>query len=220
MSRDYKLNKSELTRLRRQEKLYEQYLPVLKLKQEQLQIEHNRISNSIHEAKKKQQDDLRCLSPFIPLFADEQEMSLDMLIKIDQIETHSKIVAGISIKVFSNLFFKPIALPYFHTASWLVRSLPLIHTYLHSEVHLRFLQEEDRIIRRELSKAAQKVNLFDQVLIPRTKDALKQIKIALGDEQVAMVTRGKIAKAKKNFAEGIKTALIGIEEEKLFEVSP
>ena len=52
-------------------------------------------------------------------------------------------------------------------------------------------------ISRELKKATQKVNLFEQVLIPQGKAAIRHIKIALGDEQVAAVGRGKLAKSKR-----------------------
>ena len=40
------------------------------------------------------------------------------------------------------------------------------------------------------------VNLFEKVKIPQCKEAIRVIKIALGDEQTAAVTRGKIAKSR------------------------
>lgn len=197
MSYDYKLNKSELTRLKRQEKLYEHYLPVLKVKQEQLQIEQNRIRRSIDDARRAHQEDFAALSPYVLFFGDSHEMPLVDLIQIDDIKVTNKSIAGVSINVFLSLSFKTKPVVYFHTAPWLIRSLPLIKAYLQSETRLRFLTEENRLIERELRKASQKVNLFDKVLIPQTQEAIKRIKISLGDEQVAMVTRGKIAKAKK-----------------------
>lgn len=197
MSREYKLNKSELTRLKREEKLYLQYLPVLKLKQEQLQIEQNRIRKSLDEARLQKQEALLKLAPFISFFAGKEDISLHDVVVADGIKTLTKSTAGVTIKVFESLSFKEIDVPYFQTAPWLVRSLPLVKAYLQSEAHLRFLTEEDRIIRRELRKSVQKVNLFDKVLIPNTKLAIRRIKISLGDEHVAMVTRGKIAKAKR-----------------------
>jgi V/A-type H+-transporting ATPase subunit D len=196
MSTDYKLNKSELTRLARQQKLYEHYLPVLKQKQEQLELEHYRISKTCHEATAKRENDLHSLSPYIALFADEYEVSLIEIVRV-KIESASKIFAGIKIDVLRKVSFTDPDLPYFQTAPWLIHSLPLIRAYLASEIKLRFLREEDRLIKRELRRATQKVNLFDKVLLPKTKAAMKRIKIALGDEEVAMVTRGKIAKAKQ-----------------------
>ena len=43
MAQKFSLNKTELTRLRREEKTYKQFLPVLQLKQEQLQIEQLKL---------------------------------------------------------------------------------------------------------------------------------------------------------------------------------
>jgi V/A-type H+-transporting ATPase subunit D len=40
------------------------------------------------------------------------------------------------------------------------------------------------------------MNLFEKVKIPECKEAIRVIKIALGDEQTAAVTRGKIAKSR------------------------
>jgi V/A-type H+/Na+-transporting ATPase subunit D len=40
------------------------------------------------------------------------------------------------------------------------------------------------------------VNLFEKVKIPECKEAIRVIKIAIGDEQTAAVTRGKIAKSR------------------------
>lgn len=206
MSRDYKLNKSELTRLKREEKLFAQYLPVLKLKQEQLQIEHNRIKKQIDIVNAKKREALLTLSPYIALFSDAHEIALSDVVKVDRIHSSTKTIAGIIIKTFASLTFVDTVLPIFHTAPWLVRAQPLVKSFVAIEVETRFLLDEQRTIKRELRKATQKVNLFDKVLIPRTKDGIKRIKIALGDEHVAMVTRGKIAKAKMRVDSKLKVS--------------
>ena len=43
----------------------------------------------------------------------------------------------------------------------------------------------------------QRVNLFDKVLIPKTKSNIKDIKIYLSDEEMAAVVRSKISKRKR-----------------------
>ena len=48
MAEKVKLNKVELTRLRRDVRTYQQFLPVLKLKQEQLQAEQLKIRRHDH----------------------------------------------------------------------------------------------------------------------------------------------------------------------------
>jgi V/A-type H+/Na+-transporting ATPase subunit D len=47
-----------------------------------------------------------------------------------------------------------------------------------------------------LRLTSQRVNLFEKVKIPEAEEALRIIRIALGDQQAAEVVRAKIAKAK------------------------
>ena len=58
------------------------------------------------------------------------------------------------------------------------------------------LEEQIRLVGEELSQTSQRVNLFEKVKIPECREAIRVIKIALGDEQTAAVTRGKIAKSR------------------------
>jgi V/A-type H+-transporting ATPase subunit D len=61
---------------------------------------------------------------------------------------------------------------------------------------LQIIDKQYLLISKELKKATQKVNLFEKLLIPETKNAIKRINIVLGDEQVAAVGRAKTAKKK------------------------
>lgn len=197
MARDYKLNKSELTRLKREEKLYCQYLPVLKLKQEQLQLEDNRCRKALREAISQKNEALARVEPFIPCFADTSAIDLTDALAIEAIVTHQKCVAGVSVRALSSIRFQSVHIPYFQTAPWLLRVLKPLQELLSLEARVRLMVEERDTIKRELSKATQKVNLFEMVLIPHTKTAIKKIRIALSDEQIASISRGKAAKAKK-----------------------
>ena len=47
---------------------------------------------------------------------------------------------------------------------------------------------------RELRITTQRVNLFEKIKIPQTRDIIKKIQVYLGDQQPAAVVRGKIAK--------------------------
>ena len=48
----------------------------------------------------------------------------------------------------------------------------------------------------ELRTTTQRVNLFEKVKIPESRQNIKRIRIYLGDQQTAQVVRGKIAKRK------------------------
>jgi len=61
---------------------------------------------------------------------------------------------------------------------------------------MEILKEQDLMVREELRITTQRVNLFEKVMIPRTKENVKKIQIYLGDMETAAVVTGKIAKAK------------------------
>jgi V/A-type H+-transporting ATPase subunit D len=46
-------------------------------------------------------------------------------------------------------------------------------------------------------KVTQRVNLFEKVLIPRTREHIRRIRIYLADAERAAVVRSKIAKRKR-----------------------
>ena len=52
------------------------------------------------------------------------------------------------------------------------------------------------ILKRELRITAQRVNLFEKVKIPEAEDAIRRIKIYIGDQMANAVGRCKIAKRK------------------------
>lgn len=59
--------------------------------------------------------------------------------------------------------------------------------------------ERQRVQRLEeaVRRTTQRVNLFEQVLIPQAKSAIQRIKIYLSDTERAAVVRSKLAKAKQ-----------------------
>jgi V/A-type H+-transporting ATPase subunit D len=64
------------------------------------------------------------------------------------------------------------------------------------DLEIAVLNEQIALLAAELRTTTQRVNLFEKVKIPETKDNIRQINIYLGDQQTAAVVRGKIAKGK------------------------
>ncbi|HPM07141.1 MAG TPA: V-type ATP synthase subunit D, partial [Treponemataceae bacterium] len=62
------------------------------------------------------------------------------------------------------------------------------------DLEAEVLEEQIRLLSRELRVTTQRVNLFEKVKIPETKAHIKKITVYLGDQQVAAVVRGKISK--------------------------
>ena len=58
------------------------------------------------------------------------------------------------------------------------------------------LDEQVRLLSKELRTTSQRVNLFEKVKIPEAKANIKKISVYLGDQQVSEVVRSKISKKK------------------------
>lgn len=196
MSEKVKLNKSELTRLKRDQKTYSQFLPVLRLKQEQLQIEQIRSKKRWVEAEKQLQILVSGLETFMPLLTDTVTFSVEELLKPRAVNLADKSIAGVKVKDFIGVEFTKFKPPLFGNAMWVGDGINSLQKCIESRIRLLVLKEQYIAITKELKKASQKVNLFEKILIPKTKEGIRRIKIALGDEQVAQVGRGKLAKKK------------------------
>lgn len=200
MARAFKLNKSELTRLRREQKMYSQFLPVLKLKQEQLQVEALRIHRELLQIGSNLEELRRHHVGLLAVLPDVTPYDIISLCRAEHVGVISKSIAGVRVPVLQELIFNKLKIDLFGTPSWMIRGLSILRQFTTLNIELSIKEEQGRLIARELKKASQKVNLFEKVLLPEALAAIKKIKIALGDEQVANVGRGKIAKKRSSIS--------------------
>jgi V/A-type H+/Na+-transporting ATPase subunit D len=193
---EYKLNKVELTRFRRQVKTYNQFLPVLKLKQEQLQSEQLKARRMLVQLRlqlaKKRVD----LETLIAMLDEPLAVDIAAFLRPVKIETGSTTVAGVEVPHVEKIHFPALAISFFGNPLWLTRSADKIRDLIRLNIETSVSEERLRRITMELRKTTQRVNLFEQVLIPDAKEAIRRIRIALGDQQVAAVGRAKVAKRK------------------------
>jgi V/A-type H+-transporting ATPase subunit D len=103
----------------------------------------------------------------------------------------------VKVPVLEQVVFSRLEYSRFGTPVWVSTVLGDLRSLVQQSTELKVLRRQAELVTRELRKATQKVNLFEKVLIPETREGIKRIKIALGDEQVAAVGRGKIAKGKQ-----------------------
>jgi len=197
MAKKYKLNKSELTRMKREIKVYKQFLPVLKLKQEQLQIESLKIKREYRKLKEFFSSVQQKNEGLISVLSDEKVTYVHSYCKIFHISLTSKSVAGVNVPKLNSIEFTTAPLYYFAFPVWFTKNIRILRDFVSLKIKLNILLKQLSLISKELKKATQQVNLFEKVLIPECEYAIKRIKIALADEQVAAVGRGKIAKKKQ-----------------------
>ena len=200
MARRFALNKTELTRLRRDEKTYAQFLPVLQLKQEQLQTEQLKLRRGLDDKRREYQalyDEVRRAAP---LLAEPLLQDLRALVGVTKVEIVERSVAGVTVPVLEQVRFIDREPSRFTLPAWVSRLLPSLRELMRAGLELKVVETQLSLITRELRKATQKVNLFEKVLLPETREGIRRIDIALGDQEIAAVARGKIAKGKQQRA--------------------
>lgn len=194
MKYNFNLNKQELNKFIKANKLSKQYLPMLNLKQEELELELHKTNNNIQELEKKIDLLFNELSPYLCCLADPVFPYLDKLIVIDQIIIEQKNVAGIDIPTLIAIQFKNIDHKYFYTPSWVLFIKSHIYKYAEACMRLLLLKKEQEIINKELKKNTHKLNLYHKVMIPYNQTAIKKIKTALDNKKIYAMAIAKIAK--------------------------
>jgi V/A-type H+-transporting ATPase subunit D len=103
-------------------------------------------------------------------------------------------IAGVTIPVYEGADFARGDYDLYLTPLWIDLAADRMEKALAYDLEAEVLEEQIRLLSRELRVTTQRVNLFEKVKIPETKAHIKKITVYLGDQQVAAVVRGKISK--------------------------
>jgi V/A-type H+-transporting ATPase subunit D len=196
MAKKVKLTRPELKRYRDDMARYERYLPMLKLKQQQLQLSIIDVSKKRRQAVdelKKAKDEFQ---PYSHITNDIAGVNVKLLAEPVEVTTTSTNIAGVKIPVFQKTVFPDAIYSLFGTPPWVdkvLKQMKLINT---RQAQLDILNKQYELLQKDLTKINQRVNLFEKVKIPECQEAIHLIRIKLGDEMTAAVGRAKIAKSK------------------------
>ena len=190
-----KLTKTELKAQTDALKRFQRFLPMLQLKKQQLQAEIAGIAAKAEDVSARERAARAAMDGWIGLFATGEEL-LSGLVSVKTIRTSSANVAGVEIPVFDGIDTEVADIDLWATPAWVDDAVAALTAILALQSERKILQKQRELITAELTTTSQRVNLFEKVKIPACRENIRVIKIALGDEQTAAVTRGKIAKAR------------------------
>ena len=188
-----KLTKNELKKQKDSLKRFKRYLPTLMLKKQQLQAEIRLLEIRANEVilEKKRVDE--SFKKWTAVFGETGFFTSDIL-RITSIRTREGNIAGVPIPVFDGAEFEMAKYDLIETPLWLDVAAENMKKALHLDLEIQVLEEQRRLLRKELQTTSQRVNLFEKVKIPEAKSNIKKIDVYLGDQQTAAVVRGKISK--------------------------
>ena len=190
-----KLTKTELKAQTDALKRFQRFLPMLQLKKQQLQSEIAGITAKADEVTAKEKAVREGLDRWVGLFATDESL-LAGLVKVRSVNTGTANIAGVAIPTFDSIETDVKEVDPWSTPAWVDDAVSTTTQILSLQCERAIFEEQRRLIAAELQQTSQRGNLFEKVKIPEYKEAIRVIKIALGDEQTAAVTRGKIAKSR------------------------
>jgi V/A-type H+-transporting ATPase subunit D len=191
-----KLTRPELKRHRDRLTRFQRYLPMLKLKQQQLQMTLREIARRRREAEKAADEAAQTVQRYASVLADLAGIPVREYARPEEIQTSRRNIAGVEVPVFEGVTFPKAEYSLFGTPAWVDQALADLREQNRRQAALDVLREEEAILQGELGRTVQRVNLFEKVMIPQSREAIRRIRIKLGDEMTAGVGRAKIAKTK------------------------
>ncbi|MFD2111082.1 V-type ATP synthase subunit D [Thiorhodococcus fuscus] len=191
------LSKSSLTKQTRQLQTFERFLPALDLKRKQLMTERAK-------ALKAREDTLAAIAALreevrerLPMLA-HREIQLDALVRLKGVRLGEENRMGTKLPVLLGVDLETADYGLMVQPHWVDPLVDAIGRMLELRVRLALDERRVALLETAVRKVTQRVNLFDKVLIPRTRQNIKTIRIYLSDAERAAVVRSKIAKAKRH----------------------
>lgn len=187
------LNKGTLNQLRRKRALYERVLPSLDLKRRQLIAERQRAEHALQ----KLDDDIEQLmveaSELLPMLA-VRAIPLKGLVHVERAQVTWRNLMGVTLPQAGE--FEITIHPYSRLGKphWVDSAAGHVRELAESQLRREIAAERVRRLMAAERKAVQRVNLLDKILIPRTRERMRRVEIALADGERTAVVRSKIAK--------------------------
>lgn len=189
-----KYTKNELKKQKDELKRFERYLPTLVLKKQLLQMEIRQVEAQIKERRLERETMYSELMSWVNVFGEE--MNLAELVKVKEADLSSINIAGVDIPVFRGIIYEKIPYDLMVYPLWVDAGIKKLQKIISADMELTILEKQAGLLADELRITTQRVNLFEKVKIPETRENIRRINIFLGDQQTAAVVRGKISKSK------------------------
>ena len=190
-----KLTKNELKVQKDALKMYQRYLPTLTLKKQQLQSEIRIIEAKAASVRQERENLEKGFSSWIAVFSEESAFP-DGIITVSNIRKGTGNIAGVTIPTFEGADFSKGDYDLYETPLWVDIAADHMEKAMSLDLEVEVLDEQVRLLEKELLSTSQRVNLFEKVKIPETQANIKKISIYLADQQVSAVVRSKISKRK------------------------
>lgn len=190
------MNKNTLAALKLELKEYNTALPVFEMKEQQLKELITSIKERILKLEILIKNITKETKPWIAVFSEDIQ-DLNNAVKIKELVTNSREVAGVPIEEFKEIYFEDIHIDTFNTPLWIDAAMELLKDQKTNLRTIALEQQNILLVEEELAEARRMKNALKEVFIPETKDNIRKIEIYLGDVERLAIGCAKLVKKKK-----------------------
>jgi V/A-type H+/Na+-transporting ATPase subunit D len=191
-----KFTKSELRGQQLKLTQLSRYLPTLQLKKAMLQVEVNAAQQEVDDLQELYQQEKAEVRVFQALLSVEVVSDVFESLHIVEVKKTYESIAGVEIPHYQDVVFTEVPYLLFDKPFWFDDAIIKLRQLLCTKHRVMVAQEKKKLLEQELREVSIRVNLFEKIMIPRTLQNIKKIKVFLSDQQLAAVCQAKVAKRK------------------------
>ncbi|MBU1355162.1 MAG: hypothetical protein KJ620_01185 [Candidatus Edwardsbacteria bacterium] len=193
MPENIKLNKVSLREQKQKLGMYQRFLPALEARKQLFLLQQSQVRKAIQEKFLQLEASLKAAETFSPLFR-EMEGILRPFLEIEQLKSSVKNFAGLRVPQLDGIVFHQPAYGFFDTPYSFEAVRDTARNIIYLKTELKFLQDQDLLLTEGLRKTSQRINLYEQRLMPDCRDAIRHINVYLQDQRAVAVGVAKAAK--------------------------
>jgi len=193
MEERIRLNKVFLREQKQKKAMYGRFLPVLEAKKQQLLMRLSIVRTEINAQNLLMGEVMAEIASFGPVYRMMEEI-LRYHISIKEVRFFHRNIAGLKMREFRDVVFDEPGYSLFMTPYSFDHVLSKTREAISLREKIKMLEQQFRGLEKEFRKTSQRINLYDQRLIPQCTEAIRKITVHLQDQQAAAVGVAKVAK--------------------------
>jgi len=190
------LSKSALSKEAASLKTYKQFLPSLDLKRQELMSQRAKAKQALVKTKIDIDKLSHTMAEEIPMLSNDK-VDLENLVKVKAVDLGQENIMGAHLPLLQTVNVEVRHYSLLAKPHWVDGVAEKLKGLLTLQVRLQVEEQRLELLEAAVRTITQRVNLFDKVLIPKTKKNIKKIKIHLSDSERAAVINAKLAKSKR-----------------------
>ncbi|MGR9105836.1 MAG: V-type ATP synthase subunit D [Gammaproteobacteria bacterium] len=191
-----KLSKHAMHQQQEQLKLYRRLLPSLDLKRRQLTVEAQKAESEYAAAQTEVEELEKRIGEELPMLGDP-DFHLSGLVRLRGYEVGEQNVVGVRLPVLTRLDCAVAEYSRLGTPPWVDTLVERLKEAVEARLRAEICDQRLTILKQQMRKITQRVNLFEKVLIPDAQKNIQKIRIYLGEAERSAVVTSKLAKGKQ-----------------------